>query len=152
MIQKRFFWIQKINNIWGDVTDMPAEKYPLVATAGVSITPGSPFAWKAPNPNSDKTGERASTGNNSTKKPTYKESEAYVEKLRTLTNADGGAYSERTVQSLVAVDESLINYDLVAAVVAFIVREEKKHGPFALVQGWAGLSDAPDMCAPVLLF
>ena len=47
-------------------------------------------------------------------------------------------YSDLTLRSLAAVDESIINYDLVVALVAHILSLEATQGPGALLQGWDG--------------
>ena len=46
--------------------------------------------------------------------------------------------------AIAEVDEAAINYDLIEAVIAHVVAAEASGGPMALLQGWAGLDDAPD--------
>ena len=55
------------------------------------------------------------------------------------------SYSDETLRSLALVDESVINYDLVAAVVAHALRAEAADGPGALLRGWP---DAPSHMPP----
>ncbi|KAL3157309.1 hypothetical protein ABBQ38_001539 [Trebouxia sp. C0009 RCD-2024] len=53
------------------------------------------------------------------------------------------AYSPLTLKSLDLVDENLLNYDLVEALVVHIVQMQSRHGPNAFLQDW---SNAPANC------
>lgn len=52
------------------------------------------------------------------------------------------AYSPLTIKSLDLVDENLLNYDLVEALVVHIVEMQSRHGPNAFLQVCAALATA----------
>lgn len=52
-------------------------------------------------------------------------------------------YSEATQRSLAVVDESLLNYDLLEALVVHIVQLQASHGPAALLQA----RPCPQLCS-----
>jgi hypothetical protein len=59
----------------------------------------------------------------------------------------GAAYSMATMRSLAAVDEGVINYELLAALMTCVVREQQAHGPAACMAGWAeGLDALKQVC------
>jgi ATP-dependent RNA helicase DHX57 len=67
-----------------------------------------------------------------------------VTKLHTA-NKGFGPYPTAILKAIAAVDESVINYDLIEGVIAHVIAAEAADGPMALLNEWSGLDDAPDM-------